>query len=112
VVSARLGIEATKDRVRFVLQGVSGGSLPVPVSWIEDRLAALDVDLLPGRSGHVAEPVQRPTAKLGDLPGGIEVPNQWEWHNPKIPFRVTGVEFKPGAVAVTFAPQRTRQSRR
>ncbi len=107
VVSARLGIAAGRDRIRIVLRGVSGGSLPVPVSWIADRLAAMDVELMPERSEGAAGPVEGHVPRLSDLPGGIEIPNEWEWHLPKIPFRVTGVDFEAGAVVVTFEPERS-----
>jgi hypothetical protein len=116
VVSARINLSGGPDRVHVQLADVSGGSLPIPGSWLKEALAAVDRRAWPaGRSSHL-QYRNEPLPPLSNLPDGIDLPNTWRWkvYDGDIPFAITDVKVEPGAMTLTVQrlPQLPERRRR
>lgn len=91
VLSATVAVRLTDDEVVIDVQGLSLGAMPLPVSWLLERLP---IDT------HDAVALQRDAAR-----GEIRLPNHWIWPNGKRPCKLNELRIHDGGVEVVIAPR-------
>jgi hypothetical protein len=106
VLSARLRTKLQADGIWVRLDGLDGGSLGIPDSWVRERLTLMD--------GRAWSPGKKSRFQLGgpplpSLPGlldGAVFPATWVWKESELalPFQITGLRFEPGVLVISLRP--------
>lgn len=112
VLSARFAVDADEESIHLQLLEVRSGSLRVPRSWLQDQLAALD---LQRALGEGIGSVDNHNLNIDKIFEGISLPNEGIWRQADLPprkYRVIGLQLKPESLAITVQPLGYDRSRR
>lgn len=99
VVSLKVGLEMTGDRLRARLLGVRGGALPIPLSPIRREVDRLERD----RAGR-HKPLLPEGGSIGDVLNGAPLPREVPFSQPKGKFRIDALEVRSKELRVRLTP--------
>lgn len=106
IVSARLLVTVQGGTIRVALAELAGGSLGIPKSWVQERLALLDGHAWPAGKKSRFQLGGPPLPRLAELTEGVKLPDSWVWEESGLylPFRIKKLRLESGRLFVTFQP--------
>ncbi len=111
VASLHLRVIAEADALRVRLEGLHGGSLPVPATMIEKQLAEFAGQTQERLARGQASP-QAKAVNAAELEQSIALPNEFTWPNGRYDFRIEAIDVDDGRIIVTVRPLGQRRKAR
>jgi hypothetical protein len=116
IVSAHVLISVADDEVTVRLDKVAGGSMPIPVAAVMQRLNRVltapgqDVDAMPDAVAQIVR-FFRNRGAVDKLTRGAVLENRFRWQNGKRWFRLRDLTIEPGQLRIEVEPLSTGRSR-